>query len=313
MARKVLIDLRDHAGVPAGTGSARDKVTVWAPEFRPSVEGAWVVGPTPKDYFFVGGKVTIPGVEEGPLVVQFSVRQFEGADTFHVDVPAGTTDITLRELLASEYEYSPIVITEAQRVLGEARSLMLLAQSERAAAQDAAAAAQAERERVEGQLSQKADVSHTHTIANVTGLQAALDGKAPTAHTHTIANVTNLQATLDGKAAASHTHLSSHVTDSVAVAGATADAGKLVKIAADGQLQSSVNPTALNHLARKAYVDTQVATRAAASHTHTVSQLTDLKVNTVTVQTEAEATALTGLRKGDFVVVLDTGNVYKEV
>ena len=52
--------------------------------------------------------------------------------------------------------------------------------------------------------------SHTHAIANVTGLQTALDGKAASGHnhdtvysklnhTHTIANVTNLQATLDSK------------------------------------------------------------------------------------------------------------------
>lgn len=52
--------------------------------------------------------------------------------------------------------------------------------------------------------------SHTHAIANVTGLQSALDGKAASGHnhdtvysklnhTHTIANVTNLQATLDSK------------------------------------------------------------------------------------------------------------------
>lgn len=67
-------------------------------------------------------------------------------------------------------------------------------------------------------LAGKADASHMHTIANVTGLQAALDGKQPkgsyatttaltdglagkanTAHTHTIANVTGLQDALNGK------------------------------------------------------------------------------------------------------------------
>lgn len=67
-------------------------------------------------------------------------------------------------------------------------------------------------------LAGKANASHTHTIANVTGLQAALDGKQPkgsyatttsltdglagkanTAHTHTIANVTGLQDALNGK------------------------------------------------------------------------------------------------------------------
>ena len=43
-------------------------------------------------------------------------------------------------------------------------------------------------------------VGHTHSIANVTGLQTALDGKASSAHTHIIANVTGLQTALDGKA-----------------------------------------------------------------------------------------------------------------
>jgi hypothetical protein len=56
----------------------------------------------------------------------------------------------------------------------------------------------------------KAPLSHTHTIANVTGLQTALDGKALSTHTHTIANVTSLQTTLDGlesgKASSIHSH-----------------------------------------------------------------------------------------------------------
>lgn len=42
---------------------------------------------------------------------------------------------------------------------------------------------------------------HIHEIAQVTGLQAALDEKAPTSHTHTIAQVTGLQAALDEKTA----------------------------------------------------------------------------------------------------------------
>ncbi|WP_329856358.1 tail fiber domain-containing protein [Stenotrophomonas muris] len=49
-------------------------------------------------------------------------------------------------------------------------------------------------------LDGKAAASHTHSIANVTGLQAALDGKAAASHSHTIANVTGLQAALDAKA-----------------------------------------------------------------------------------------------------------------
>jgi hypothetical protein len=68
-------------------------------------------------------------------------------------------------------------------------------------------------------LASKAALSHTHAIADVTGLQAALDAKlatagftwaalpgkpptfAPSAHTHAIADVTGLQAALDAKLA----------------------------------------------------------------------------------------------------------------
>lgn len=78
---------------------------------------------------------------------------------------------------------------------------------------------------VDTSLSGKADTSHTHSIANVTGLQTALDGKqasgsyAAATHSHIIADVTGLQTALDGKqasnsyAAATHTHTASQVTD----------------------------------------------------------------------------------------------------
>ena len=58
----------------------------------------------------------------------------------------------------------------------------------------------------------KANSTHTHTIANITNLQDTLDGKASSSHTHTITNVTGLQAVLDGKAASSHTHGDADIT-----------------------------------------------------------------------------------------------------
>jgi Phage tail repeat like len=73
-------------------------------------------------------------------------------------------------------------------------------------------------------LNGKASSSHSHIIADVTGLQTALDGKqaagsyAAASHTHIIADVTGLQTALDGKqaagsyAAASHTHIIADVT-----------------------------------------------------------------------------------------------------
>ena len=57
-----------------------------------------------------------------------------------------------------------------------------------------------------------AAASHTHSIANVTDLQTALDGKAASSHTHAISNINNLQTTLDGKAAKSHIHSASEIT-----------------------------------------------------------------------------------------------------
>ena len=59
---------------------------------------------------------------------------------------------------------------------------------------------------VETIVNGKANTSHIHTIANITGLQTALDGKAATTHTHAISSITNLQSVLDGKAVIGHTH-----------------------------------------------------------------------------------------------------------
>ena len=71
-------------------------------------------------------------------------------------------------------------------------------------------------------LSDYSRTGHTHTIANITNLQTALDGKSPTSHTHTqyassshthaISAVTNLQTALDGKSGTGHTHSTYSVT-----------------------------------------------------------------------------------------------------
>ncbi len=45
---------------------------------------------------------------------------------------------------------------------------------------------------IKGALDNKADTSHTHTIANVTDLQTTLDGKSNTGHTHTAGDVSGL-------------------------------------------------------------------------------------------------------------------------
>lgn len=50
------------------------------------------------------------------------------------------------------------------------------------------------------EVAKKADLEHTHEIADVDGLQDALDGKANTVHTHTTAQVDGLDAALAAKA-----------------------------------------------------------------------------------------------------------------
>lgn len=59
----------------------------------------------------------------------------------------------------------------------------------------------------------KADVEHTHEIADVNGLQDALDGKANATHTHTTAQVDGLDAALAGKADKATTLAGYGITD----------------------------------------------------------------------------------------------------
>ena len=61
-------------------------------------------------------------------------------------------------------------------------------------------------------IGNKADKSHTHAWASITGLSSALNGKANASHTHTTSQVTGLDAALSGKANASHTHTTSQVS-----------------------------------------------------------------------------------------------------
>ena len=52
----------------------------------------------------------------------------------------------------------------------------------------------------------KADKTHTHTQAQVTGLSTALSGKANSSHTHAQSDITGLTTALNGKADSTHTH-----------------------------------------------------------------------------------------------------------
>ena len=105
--------------------------------------------------------------------------------------------------------------------------------------------------------------------------------KANTSHTHTIANITGLQAALNTAGSSVHTHVSADVDDSVYGDSTTAP-NRLVKTGTDGYLQAPITPTAASHSTSKSYVDTEVGKKANTSHTHTISQITDLTVSTGT-------------------------------
>ena len=49
------------------------------------------------------------------------------------------------------------------------------------------------------ELAKKANLSHTHTTAQITGLDTALAGKAPASHTHTSVQITDLTTKLNAK------------------------------------------------------------------------------------------------------------------
>lgn len=104
-------------------------------------------------------------------------------------------------------------------------------------------------------LDDKADISHTHAIADTTGLQTALNDKAAAVHSHTIANVTGLQTALDDKATSTHTHAVGDVTNLQDSLDAKLDDSQLD---ADSTLVANSDTKIATQKATKAYVDAKV-------------------------------------------------------
>ncbi|MCD0159764.1 tail fiber domain-containing protein [Deinococcus sp. 6YEL10] len=104
--------------------------------------------------------------------------------------------------------------------------------------------------------------------ARITGVPAF----APTTHTHTVAQVTGLQALLDSKAQAGHSH---DVTALPVAASGETSGVKLVR-ADDARLSNARTPTAHTHLISE-ISGLQDALNAAATHTHSVAQVAGLQ------------------------------------
>lgn len=105
------------------------------------------------------------------------------------------------------------------------------------------------------ELAKKSPLSHTHTTAQVTGLDTALAGKAPKSHTHTIDNVTGLQVDLTA-IRESITNVSSKVDGIGDTLSPTYAKKQAILDACDKALNGTnpvnvVDPTFINQLAEK--------------------------------------------------------------
>lgn len=104
-------------------------------------------------------------------------------------------------------------------------------------------------------LANKANTKHTHTTAQITGLDTALAGKAPMSHMHTIANVTGLQGDLTA-IRESITNVSSKVDGIGDTLSPTYAKKQAILDACDKALNgtnpvNAVDPTFINQLAEK--------------------------------------------------------------
>lgn len=145
----------------------------------------------------------------------------------------------------------------------------------------------------------KADVVHTHAIADVAGLQVALNAKADLNHTHTeyalsshthpnyatvlhshaISDVANLQAALNDKASLNHAHLIADVTGLQAALDVLAPLSHAHLIADVSGLQNALDgKTNVGHshvIADIANLQLALDAKADINHTHSAADISD--------------------------------------
>ena len=146
-------------------------------------------------------------------------------------------------------------------------------------------------------LNNKADANHTHSIQQVTGLNASLATKASIDHSHAIAEIPGLEATLASKAGLSHEHAMTEVMGLTAALNSKTDAALV-----NSQLSAKANvshqhnasdiiglPAIPADLATQSFVQNAIANEPVHSHSHAYTEISGLsaqlntKVDTVTV------------------------------
>lgn len=157
---------------------------------------------------------------------------------------------------------------------------------------------QIKKDDIDALLATKAPINHTHSIAQVIGLQNQLNGKASTSHTHQITHIAGLQSALQSKAAASHKHNISDVNNLQTELNAKASVNHTHSIDNVTGLQSSLNDKANRYHQHEIDgingLSSALNNKANSSHSHAISNISGL-------QNELNAKAL----KSQSIVVID--------
>lgn len=124
-------------------------------------------------------------------------------------------------------------------------------------------------------VSGKASAIHSHVQSDVIGLSTALAAKANSSHSHAQSDITNLVAELAAKASASHTHAQSDITS------LATDLAAKASVASPAFSGIPTTPTAAagtntTQIASCGFVQTGLAGKANASHTHAQVDIVNL-------------------------------------
>lgn len=136
----------------------------------------------------------------------------------------------------------------------------------------------------------KSDIVHSHTIQQVTGLNAALAEKALVLHTHNTSEVTGLDSAIAGKADLNHVHGVAEITGLTNALAAKADTTAVTALVnAKANISHTHNasdiiglPAIPADLATQSFVTAAIAAEPVHSHSHDTTQITGLSAQLTT-------------------------------
>ena len=145
-------------------------------------------------------------------------------------------------------------------------------------------------------------VGHTHDIEDIDNLQSTLDNKSNEGHTHTIGQIPSLSQELASKAPTTVVTTSSDglmsSTDKIKLDGIATGANKTT-------VDSELSTTSINPVQNKV-INSALSGKAASSHTHSISNITNLQ-NTLNgkASTAVASTSANGLMTSAMVTKLN--------